>query len=48
MTIIEKLITEYAKLRNVSVVVIQDEIANDNEQTMNQLFLMACAFGATT
>lgn len=46
MTAIEKLIVEYAKLRNVSVDVVAAEVAEDNEYTMNQLFKLACAFGA--
>jgi hypothetical protein len=46
MSKIDTIISEYARLRNVDVSIILEEVANEDEATMNQLFLMACALEA--
>jgi len=46
MSKFDTIISEYARLRNVDVSIILEEIANENEATMSNLFLMACALEA--
>lgn len=45
-TLIEKLIETLAKLRNVAVADIKGELADDNVETHEQLFKIACAWKA--
>lgn len=46
MTCIEKIISEYASLRGISVETVLQEIRNGDDTAVNEMFKMACAFDA--
>ena len=46
MTTVDALIETLAKIRNVSVSAVKDELKNDNPHTFKELHLLACAFKA--
>lgn len=46
MSVIETIIKKYAELRGVSVETVRQEVAQENESTMSEIFKLVCAFEA--